>query len=142
ERVDEPVLARALEAGQRLRSEAERVELLRAHLSVGHDARDHALAPPIVRSADHGHLPYPLVAGEQVLHLQRMDVLAAGDDHVVEAAFDPEVAVLVDPPDVAGVVPALANRVLVGVRPVPVAPERLVGAHVAEDLAALAEPEA
>ena len=64
-----------------------------------------------------------------------MDVLAARDDHVVDATDDPEVAVLVDPADVARVVPAVADRLLVGVRPVPVAGERLVRAHVAEDLA-------
>ena len=44
--------------------------------------------------------------------------------------------------DVAGVVPAVADRLLVGVRAVPVAGERLVRGHVAEDLAVLAEPEA
>ena len=82
------------------------------------------------------------VAREHVLDLERMHVLAAGDDHVVEPAVEPEVAVLVEPADVAGVVPAVADLLRVGVRPVPVAVERLVGGHVAEDLAVLAELQA
>ena len=79
--------------------------------------------------------------GEHVLDLERVHVLAAADDHVVEPPVEPEVAVLVEPADVAGVVPAVADRLLVGVGPVPVAGERLVGGHVAEDLAVLAEPQ-
>jgi hypothetical protein len=77
------------------------------------------------------------MAGEHVLDLERMDVLAAGDDHVVDATLDPEVAVLVDPAGVAGVVPAVPNRLLVGVRTVPVADESLVRGEVNCDLAVL-----
>ena len=47
------------------------------------------------------------MAREHVFHLERMDVLAAGDDHVVDPAEDPEVAVLVEAADVARVVPAV-----------------------------------
>ena len=102
---------------------------------VGDDAGDHALAEALVDSADDGDLAHARRPGEDVLHLDGMDVLAAGDDHVVHTPDDPEVAVLVEPPDVACVVPAVADRLLVGVGPVPVAGERLVRGHVAEDLA-------
>ena len=64
------------------------------------------------------------------------------DDHVVDAAVDPEVAVRVDAADVAGVVPAVADRLRVRVGAVPVAGEGLVGAQVRADLAALVEAEA
>ena len=86
-------------------------------------------------SAHHRHLAHPGVAREHVLDLERMDVLAAGDDHVVDPPVDPEVAVGVEVAGVAGVVPAVANRLLVGVRPVPVAGERLVAREVHADLA-------
>ena len=72
------------------------------------------------------------VRGEHVLDLERVDVLAARDDHVVDATDDPEVAVVVEPARVARVVPAVADRLRVGVRTVPVAGERLVGGEVAE----------
>ena len=116
------------------------VELLRGHVLRDHD-RDDVVAEPVVGSADDGHLPDSRMTGEHVLDLERMDVLAAGDDHVVEPSFQPEVPVLVEAADVAGVVPAVVDRPLVGVGPVPVAGERLVGGHVAENLAVLAEAE-
>ena len=105
----------------------------------GDDERDDALAEPLVRLADDGDLAHAGMAREDVLDLERVDVLAARDDHVVDAAVEPEVAVLVEPPDVAGAVPAVADRLRVGVGAVPVAGERLVGGQVAEDLAVLAE---
>ena len=81
------------------------------------------------------------MAREHVLDLERMDVLAAGDDHVVDPAVDPEVAVVVEATGVARVVPAVADRLRVGVGPVPVAGEGLV-ARVGADLAVGLEPQA
>ena len=75
------------------------------------------------------------MAREDVLDLERVDVLAARDDHVVEPAVDPEVAVVVEVAGVAGVVPAVADRLRVGVGAVPVAGERLVAREVDADLA-------
>ena len=85
--------------------------------------------------ADHRDLAHLRVRGDHVLDLERVDVLAARDDHVVDAAVDPQVAVLVEVAGVARVVPAVADRPRVGVGPVPVAGERLVGREVAADLA-------
>ena len=99
------------------------------------------LPEPVVRRADHRHLAHARMAREHVLDLGRMDVLAARDDHVVEPAVDPEVAVRVEVPGVAGVVPAVAERLRVGVGPVPVAGERLVAGEVRADLAVLLEPQ-
>jgi hypothetical protein len=96
---------------------------------------------PLVGRAHDCHLTDVRMPREHVLHLERVDVLATGDDHVVETTLEPEIAVLVDAADVARAVPAVANRRGVGVGPVPVAGERLVGGHVAEDLAVLAEPQ-
>ena len=55
---------------------------------------------------------------------------------------DPEVAVVVEVPGVARVVPAVADRLRVGVGPVPVAAERLVAREVDADLAVRLEPQA
>src|SRR2546428_5061432 len=75
------------------------------------------------------------VARESLLDLDRMDVLAAADDHVVDAPGDVEVAVGVDVSHVAGEVPAVAERRRVGVGAVPVAREGLVGGEARDDLA-------
>ena len=131
---DEAVLARPLEASERVGGQTVRVELLPGDPVVGHDAGDDALAEAVVGAAI-TRPPHARNAHQHVLDLDRMDVLAARDDHVVDASYDPEVAVLVDPADVARVVPAVANRLCIRVGPVPVARERLVRAHVAEDLA-------
>jgi hypothetical protein len=49
----------------------------------------------------------PGAAQDRVLHLGRIDVLAAGDDHVLHPVVDEEVAVLVAVAGVAGSQPAV-----------------------------------
>ena len=102
---------------------------------IADDDCDDPRAQSLVGSADHRHLAHPRVAREHVLDLHRVDVLAARDDHVVDPAVDPEIAVGVEMPGVAGVVPAVADRLGVCVGPVPVAGERLVAREVRADLA-------
>ena len=70
------------------------------------DDRQRRLAPPRVRDADQRHLGDLGVRGQDVLDLGAVDVLAAGDDHVLLAVDDVEVAVLVLAHQVAGVEPA------------------------------------
>src|SRR6185503_4258751 len=120
------------EARKRLRGEAVRIELFLRRSA--DDDSDHTVSEPVVGRADHGDLHDTGVPGEHILDLERVDVLAPGHDHVVDAADHPEVAVLVDPPDVAGAIPAVANRLLVRVGPTPVALEGLVRPEVALDL--------
>ena len=103
-----------------------------------HDERDHALAPSLVRLADHGHVGHVRVAGQRVLHFDRVDVLPAADDHVVDAAGHEQVARLVEVAHVTGEVPSAAERAGVGVRAVPVAGEGFVGVEARDDLALLA----
>ena len=86
ERRHQTVLARALEARER-RGEAVRVELLGRR--VADDDRDDPAAEAVVGSADDRHLAHAGVAREDVLDLDRMDVLAARDDHVVDAGRRP-----------------------------------------------------
>ncbi len=58
---------------------------------------------------------------EHVFHLARVDVVAAGDDHVLLAVHDPEEAILIHAGDVARVQPALPQNFgrLIGTLPVP-----------------------
>ena len=67
---------------------------------------DEALgAGPRILDAERGDAaaPDPGHVGDRLLDLLRVDVAAAGDDHVLGAAGDEEVAVVVDEAEVAGV---------------------------------------
>ena len=61
------------------------------------------------------------MGGQDVLHLGAVDVLAAGDDHVLLAVDDPDVALVVLTNQVTGVEPAAGERLGGGLRVVPVA---------------------
>ena len=74
------------------------------------DEGDHLLAPFGVRPADDRALGDRGVAQQHFLDLARIDVRAAGDDHVLRAVADGEEAVRVQAADVAGVQPAAAQR--------------------------------
>ncbi len=71
--------------------------------------------------------------------LDRRDVLAAGDDHVVDAAGDEQVAVGVDVAGVAGEIPAVADRRGVGFGPAPVAFEGFIAGEQRDDFAFFAD---
>src|ERR1700744_6571559 len=61
------------------------------------------------------------MAGEDVLHLRAVDVLAAGDDHVLLTIDHPDVTLVVHPNEVPGMEPAAGERLRGGGRVVPVA---------------------
>ena len=65
-------------------------------------------ARPRILDAERGDAaaPDPRHVGDRFLDLLRVDVAAAGDDHVLGAAGDEEIAVVVDEAEVAGVDPA------------------------------------
>ena len=92
------------------------------------------MSPAVIRQADHHHGGDGRAPGEHGLDLVRVEVLPARVDHVVDAAADPQVAVVVLGGQVAGEVPAVADRAGVGVRAVPVAGERLRAGHRHRDL--------
>ena len=71
------------------------------------------LAPAVVGHADDGGIGHRRVGEQGVLHLGRVDVLAAGHDHVLDPVVQEQVAVLAQPPGVAGAEPP----VLVETRP-------------------------
>src|SRR5690606_31752361 len=89
----------------------------------------HGLAPLLVGYADDGAFAHCRVRVHGVLHLARVDVLAAADDHVLDAVDDVDEAVLVHPGAVAGVHPAVADHGGRGLGIAPVAQHHLRTAH-------------
>ena len=123
--VDEDVAARPLEIGE-AGGAAELVELGVVDRAAALDEGGDDLAPALVGKADHRHFGHGGMQRQAALDLDRRDVLAAGDDHVVDTAGDEQVAVRVEVAGVAGEVPALAQRLGVGFGPPPIAFEGLV----------------
>src|SRR5918998_213862 len=80
--------------------------LLEGHESFG------PLAPLFVRHRGDGGLHNGRMAGDDPFHLDRRDVLSAGDDDVLVAVPDLDVAVRMPHGDVARVVPAALERLL------------------------------
>jgi hypothetical protein len=75
------------------------------------DIRGHALAPLVIFGPDDRHLVDAFVFVEDILHLGRVDVLAAGDDHIVDPVDEKQVAVLVEVARIAGKEPAVTECV-------------------------------
>jgi hypothetical protein len=65
------------------------------------------LTEPRIGGGDHHHLADAGHGEQGLFDLQRADVLAAADDDVGFAVGDGQVTVVVENPDVTGVVPAL-----------------------------------
>ena len=78
-------------------------------VGVGDDVGDRHLAVHVVGTADDRCFEHRAVLCERVLDLSRVQVLAASDDHVLDAVHERQVAVVVEHPDVAGVQPAVAD---------------------------------
>ena len=76
-----------------------------------HDEGDDGLAPSLVRSADHCRFQHGRMARQRILDFARIDVLAAGNDHVLEAVDDIDEAGFVDLADIAGVQKAVRDSV-------------------------------
>ena len=74
------------------------------------------LAPLLVGQPDHGAVLDVRVRHQRLLDLGRVDVEAAGDDHVLGPVDDEQEAVVVEVADVAGVVPAVRRRLGGGLR--------------------------
>src|SRR5262249_42918824 len=111
QRVDELDLARILVArGDTLHVLLERAHELRTRLLPGreHDERLHHLATHGIGTRDHRRLDDRGMLEERALDLERADAVAGRDDHVVRAADEPEVAVVVAAGAIAGQIPLAA----------------------------------
>src|SRR5581483_9656418 len=84
--------------------------LARPELDPGADL----LAVPGIGHADHLHVLHLGMAVEEFLDLSRIDVLAAPDDHVLQAADDVDVALVIHGGEVAGMHPAAVVDCLLG----------------------------
>src|SRR3954447_18108715 len=89
------------------------------HCAQGHDG-DRDFAALLVASPDHRDFDDRRVAGEDVLDLGAVDVLAAGDDHVFLAVDNPDVSLVVLTHQVARMEPATGKRFGGGLRVVPI----------------------
>ena len=128
---------RRLEAGDAFAGEVDDVGGGRLLAGLHHHDRLDRFAPFVVGDADHRDFGDIGVVADRALDFGGIDVLAAGDDHVLDAVVDVEVAVLVHVAGIAGAQPAVAVERLGGrLRQVPVAHH--VGAGAGGDLADLA----
>src|SRR5258708_5751301 len=91
------------------------------------DQRLDRLAPSIVGHPDDGRLGHRRVLVKAVLHLDRADVLAAGDDDVLLPVGYHQVIAILEVALVAGVEPPAGQRALRLLRLPPVPGEDMVG---------------
>src|SRR5436190_18185395 len=134
--VDEEHVLRHLEPGELTAAVLD--ELVGGHARVPlhrHECNGY-FTPPVVGTTDDGGFEHGIVLVEDALDLRSCDVLATGNDHVLEPIDDVQVAVVVAPADVAGVEPPAFERGGRRVRVAPVSLEHLGAAE--DDFAALA----
>ena len=103
-----------------------------------HDRRRHHLAEALVGQPEHGCLGHPVVGVDGRLDLRAIDVLAAAQHHVLGPVDDEDEAVVVDAGDVAGVEPAVLDRLRRRLGSVEVAlhHDRAAHAQLADDVGA------
>src|SRR3546814_1154248 len=73
-----------------------------------------------IGGADNGDFKYAIEAGDDALDLGGRDVQAAGNDDVLHAVDEREIAVLVDASKITGVQPAVDQGFRGGIRIVPI----------------------
>ena len=96
-----------------------------------HQHREHRLAEIGVRQADHGAFGDAGDGVQQHLDLFGIDVVTAGDDQILGAADDGDIAVCVDLPQITGDEPAVGAQILGGfVGHLPVAGKDVRAAHL------------
>src|SRR5580704_14968955 len=107
ELVDERPPPRYLVGGQRNQAVLSQHLCIQVLTGSGHDDRAQVLAADIVRDADDRNFLHAGMREDGVLHVDGIDVGPAPDDHVLGPSADVEVAVLVQPADVACVQPTV-----------------------------------
>src|SRR5258705_8305120 len=93
-----------------------------------HEGMD-GLAPSLAGNADHGALRHRRMLRDDVLHFHGIDVLAAGNDHVLHAIDQIDITFVVHVAAVAGVHPAVDDGVGGFFRLFPVAHHDVLAAH-------------
>src|SRR5205085_12012199 len=118
-------LLRLLVAGDVPGAEVEQLPRLDLPSGAEGDDGPDRLAELVVGNTEDGDLGDGVVAGDHLLHLPRMDVQAAGDDLVVLAVDEVDVALVVHPRQIAGGEGAVAEGLRGLFRPLPVAVEQV-----------------
>lgn len=85
-----------------------RRNLARLQLDISH----RHFTPFVVSTSDHTTGRHGRVLVERILHFDRRDVLAAGDDDVLGAILELDVAVGVHDTEIAGMKPAAGERLI------------------------------
>src|SRR6478752_2943784 len=137
ETVDEPDPPRVFVGGHALLDEIAEFVGLGVRTRLERDRRADLLAERLVRYAYHRRLRYGGVLVEDFLDLARVHVEPAADDQLLHPVHDEEIAVLVDPADIATAEPAVRrDRRGRRIRQIPVALHDVVTADL--DLATFA----
>ena len=109
ELVDEPEVAGAFVVGEALGAEREQRLVRERRAGLAHHERADVLAEHLVRHADDRGLLHVGVLEDHGLDVGGVDVVAAADDHVLDAARDVDEAVGVEVREVAGAQPAVGG---------------------------------
>src|SRR5208282_2159899 len=106
--IDEDEASRTLEV-RKSGCSAELFELLLGDRPLAlYKGRDD-LAPLLVGEADDGNVEHGRMQRKTAFDLDRRDVLASGNDHVVDAAGNEQIAIVVDETGVASEIPAVSQ---------------------------------
>src|ERR1700735_29946 len=119
-RIDKDETPRTLEIGKPRRA-TKLIELGFADRGLSLDKGGDDLAPLLVGKTDDGDLQHSGMQRKAAFNLDRRDIFTPGDDHVVDAAGDEEIAIAINKAGIAGKVPSLAQGLRIRIRPPPVA---------------------
>ena len=98
------------------------------------DKRDDFLTPALIRQTDNGNRIDQRVLGKHIFHLLRVNILAAGNDHVIGPAAQEQRTVRIAIAKITSIIPSIADRPRVGIGTPPVARKGLGALHRGNDL--------
>ena len=91
--------------GKALCGEAAELRKLKAFAFIHDNCRDHHLAPFLIRQAEYGDLIDIVMVVKRAFHFGRIDVFAAGNNHVFQAVADEQKPVFIEISNIAAVKP-------------------------------------
>src|ERR1051326_4881268 len=123
---DEDIAFWTLEAREMRIGQAELIKLLDRKRGIYRDNKcSHDLSPALIGQSGYSNRCNLGMPREYVFNLQGMDIFSTRNQHIIDSALHPEVTILVPESEITCEVPALADGLLVCIRPMPVAFEGL-----------------